>query len=679
MPTDIGPRIGIDGEREFRNGINNINQQLRTLGAEMKAVTSAFDDNDKSQEALAAQTGVLNRQIDAQQQKLQQLQRGLDAAAQKFGESDTRTLKWAQAVNNATADLNKMRTQLSRVETQMDGTEDATDDLADAMDDVGRASSGLGDMLKSAFLGGGIAGLIQSAVSGMKDLVENTSEYRRIMASLDNSSQRAGYSAGETEATYRQLFSVLGDEQTAATTTANLQALGLAQDELTRLTDAAIGAWATYGDSIPIDSLAEAINETIRVGQVTGTFADALNWAGGNEDEFNAKLAAAGSEAERANLVLQELTDQGLAQAGEAWRQNNQDITQANLATAGLSETMAGFGAILSPMVTQIKTWGSEALQSVLGVAQAFQSGGISGGMEALGELVGSAVDKLRENGPQIIEAGTEIVGDLVEGIAAGLPSLVSEAGELLRGLLDFLAESGPDVIAAGADMLGDLAVGIIQSIPDLVAQLPEIITGFVDFIKESLPQIARSGGEILGKLAAGIIGDIPDLVRNLPQVMYAIANGLKDSLALIVDVGINLVQGLWDGIASMGSWLKDKLLGWAGDILDSITGFFGINSPSTVLRDMVGRNMAKGVGVGFIDEMKGVSSRMQQALPTLTAEDINNASAGVVNGLSASSAGQSFPSTIVLQLENGMEIARWQLPYLRAAERANPEVLSGV
>ena len=277
MAVDIGPKIGIDGEKEFRQSLNNLSQQMRTLGSEMKAVTSAFDAGDKSQEALAAQTEVLNKQIAVQQQRLTQLQRGLDASAQKFGENDTRTLRWAQAVNNATADLNKLRTQLNRTEGEMGDVSDATDDMTSAMDDAGRQTQGFGSMLVSAFSGGAIVGLVSEVVSGVRDLVESTTEYRRIMASLESSSGRAGYSAEETRATYEQLFGVLGDEQTAATTTANLQALGLAQEQLTQLTDAAIGAWATYGDSIPIDGLSEAINETIRVGQVTGTFADALN------------------------------------------------------------------------------------------------------------------------------------------------------------------------------------------------------------------------------------------------------------------------------------------------------------------------------------------------------------------------------------------------------------------
>lgn len=81
MSVDIGPKIGIDGEAEFRKELGNINQQLKTLGSEMKAVTSAFADGDRSEEALGARTEVLNRQIEAQESKLEQLRKGLTAAA----------------------------------------------------------------------------------------------------------------------------------------------------------------------------------------------------------------------------------------------------------------------------------------------------------------------------------------------------------------------------------------------------------------------------------------------------------------------------------------------------------------------------------------------------------------------------------------------------------------------
>src|SRR5699024_8497108 len=107
----------------------------------------------------------------------------------------------------------------------------------------------------------GVAGAVAATVPA-------TEEYRKIMASLESSSELAGYTAKETEQIYRTLYGVLGDDQTAATTTANLQALGLTQQQLTEITNGTIGAWAKYGDSIPIDGLAESINETIKTAAV---------------------------------------------------------------------------------------------------------------------------------------------------------------------------------------------------------------------------------------------------------------------------------------------------------------------------------------------------------------------------------------------------------------------------
>ena len=674
MAVDIGPRIGIDGEAEFRKELNNLAQQMRTLGSEMKAVTSAFDANDKSQEALTAQAEVLNKQIAVQQQRLTQLQRGLDASAQKFGENDTRTLRWAQAVNNATADLNRLRSQLSSTEGEMDGVSDATDDMARSLDDVGAASQGFGSMLASAFSGGAIAGLVSEVVSGVQELVESTQEYRRIMASLESSSSRAGYSAEETRATYEQLFGVLGDEQTAATTTANLQALGLAQEQLTQLTDAAIGAWATYGDSIPIDSLSEAINETIRVGQVTGTFADALNWAGTSEDEFNARLAAAGSEAERANLVLQELASQGLVQAGAAWRQNNQDLVDANLAAADFTDTMAGFGEILSPVVTGAKSALNGLLQDVLGVAQAFQSGGISGGLESISGLVTKAVESIKSQAPQMIQAGMELLSQLASGIGQAIPEVVSGLGGLIEDLYNFMAESGPQLAEMGYGMITDLLMGIIEAIPEFVSELPAIIKSFVDYITSMAPEIFKQGTKLLVKLAAGIIAAIPEIGRALPKISIALLEGLGKIALSVVDIGKGIVEGLWEGITESAGWLKDKLLGWANGILDDIKGFFGIHSPSTVFADQVGRYMAQGVGVGFEREMEAVAGRMQRSIPTPTIETVNNAAAGMVNGLAAINTGARNVFEIVLNVD-GKEFYRTTLEDLRAVQRSNPEV----
>ena len=511
MSVDIGPKIGIDGEKEFRQQLTNINQQIRTLGSEMKAVTSAFDEGDRSEEALAAQTDVLNRQIDAQRQKLQQLQKGLDAAADKYGEADTKTLRWAQAVNDARTDLNKL-------ESQLKSTTGEVDDLGESMSDV---SSGGGIMSKlSGLLGGGSGGIgaiggvlskalpvagvvagVQQLGSAMFDLVESTQEYRSIMASLEQSSTSAGYNAEQTAQTYERLQSVLGDTQTAATATANLQAIGLSQQDLMTVTDAAIGAWARYGDSIPIDGLAESINETIQAGTVTGTFADVLNWAGTSEDDFNAKLEAANSTSERANIVMQELARQGLAETGQAWIENNQDIVAMNTSTDKMDQAMARLGGTLAPLAAGIKSLGADAINFLLDRAD-------------------DAVAFFSDLPDRALTWGKDLIDSFVNGIKSKISAVTNAVKNVAGTVADFLGfsepEEGPlsDFHTYGPDMMDLYSQGIrsnawrvTDAVRDVAGQIDNA-AAMPDFNGRGDPAgSSRSGGPGTEAIAAAIRG----------------------------------------------------------------------------------------------------------------------------------------------------------------------------
>jgi phage-related minor tail protein len=126
MAYDIGPRIGIEGESEFRNAIKQINENMKTLGTEMKVVASQFDKNDNSTEALTARSEVLNKQIDEQNNKLSELRKGLEAAAEKYGENDRVTQGWQRAVNQATADLNNFKHELDNTNSEMEKAKNPT-------------------------------------------------------------------------------------------------------------------------------------------------------------------------------------------------------------------------------------------------------------------------------------------------------------------------------------------------------------------------------------------------------------------------------------------------------------------------------------------------------------------------------------------------------------------------
>lgn len=371
----ITTRIALDGEKAFKDQMAQVNGELRNLKSEMTLVDATFKGQANTTEALTAKHKVLRGSVEQQRERVRALTQAVEDATQAYGDNDKRTDGYRQSLNRAKAELADLNRELEDNERYLDEARKSADGCAESIDEYGKAvrdADGAKDpmgnilgglsSLKGVLAGGAVVGGIKAVGDAIMSVVEDTAEYRKIMGTLEISSERAGYSAQQTADIYRTLQGVLGDTQTAATTTANLQAIGLAQEDLITVTNAAIGAWATYGDSIPIDGLSESINETIQAGKVTGTFADVLNWAGTSEDDFNAKLEAANGTTERANIVLQELKSQGLDQAGKAWQDANEDVVALNKATERWDGAMAQLGETLTPAAAAIKSFGADAI-----------------------------------------------------------------------------------------------------------------------------------------------------------------------------------------------------------------------------------------------------------------------------------------------------------------------------
>ena len=388
----ITTEISIKNEAEFRKQMKAVNNSLSGMKSEMAKVSAEFDGQANSAEALRKKQAILQQQYNQQKEKVQALARMLESAKSAYDENSDVVLSYQRQLNTATVELIKFDRELKNTDKYLDeasqsadGTassidgfgktvKDAGDEGSDGMSQLKEAFGQLGEAAKSGDINGVVAALSSmkgvlvggAAVAGAKaladgivNITESTKEYRTILGTLETSSKQAGYTQEQTTEIYKKFQAVLGDTQKAATATANLQALGLSQENLRIIMEQAIGAWATYGDSIPIDSLSESINETVQVGKVTGVFADALNWAGTSEDEFNERLAACADATERANLVLTQLSEQGLQATGQAWVENNQDVIAANTAQEAMNESMAQLGEALQPAASFLLEYGS--------------------------------------------------------------------------------------------------------------------------------------------------------------------------------------------------------------------------------------------------------------------------------------------------------------------------------
>lgn len=443
----IGLELTIKNEAEFRKQIKAVNNNLAAMKSEMAKVSAEFDGQANSAEALRRKQAILQQQYDQQKEKVRSLAQMLESAKKEYDENSDIVLKYQKQLNYATIDLIKFDRELKNTDKYLDEAAQSADGTASSIDEFGKAVKDAGDegsdgmgQLKEAFgqlgeavKGGDINGVVAAlgsmkgllvggaAVAGAKaladgiiNITESTKEYRTILGTLEVSSKQAGYTQEQTTEIYKKFQAVLGDTQKAATATANLQALGLSQENLRTIMEQAIGAWATYGDSIPIDSLSESINETVQVGKVTGVFADALNWAGTSEDEFNERLAACADTTERANLVLTQLSEQGLQATGQAWVENNQDIIAANSAQETMNESLARLGEALQPASNFLIEFGSVYVDWAATAVSA-----ISSVIEKIGDLLKSH-EQLQQEAFQNIDSQYNLADYQANGLVNG-------------------------------------------------------------------------------------------------------------------------------------------------------------------------------------------------------------------------------------------------------------------
>ena len=673
MPYDIGPKIGIDGEAQFRKEIQQITENIKTLGSEFKVVASAADAEGESIESLSQKNEILNRTVTELEKRLTAQRNMLDKSTQLYGEADSRTQKWQRTVNATETELNKLRGQINKNNTALDKLENATDDADNALEDLGDSADSAGSKLSAmtVAMGNLISNGIQAAVSAVSNLVssiwnldESTEEFRQAQGRLNTAFENAGYSAETAEAAYDGFYSILGDTDRATEASQLLAQLAENEEDVATWTEIAAGVNGTFGDSLPIEGLIEAANETANVGTVTGVLADALNWVGISEDEFNEKLAQCSTESERNTLIMETLAGQ-YDDAAAAFERNNATLIEARENQAAMDRTLANLGGTIANIKNQLGNAFAPALQ---GVVSAFNS--ILSGEEGGGANLGAALQEffatIGEMAPQIMQVGGQILSSIAQGIVAALPTMLTTAGQIISQLtsgilsaipnmvaqlpaiisefLNYISSEFPNILAEGTEMLNNFVSGVIGAIPDFVAQLPQVISAFVNFITSNLPQIVESGIDILLNLVEGIISSIPQLVAALPQIINAIVQGIRNLMSNVVGIGRNIVEGIWQGITGAAGWLVSKITGWFNGVVGSVKRFLGIASPSKLFADEIGENMGLGIGEGFENSMGTVQREINRAMDGLLPSVNGNVS---VAGASSTPASVDFAAAV--------------------------------
>lgn len=590
--------------------LKDVNNDIRDTQKQLKDVERLLKLDPSNMELLRQKNLLLNKSIGETETKLEALKKAEKNVQEQFKKGEVSEEQYnalKREIVSTELKLGDLRTEASKTIKAINGIdEEPIEEVAQAvqkaekeLEEAGKEASSFGDYLKAGAIVEGAKGI----VSTLKDISEETKEYQKIMGSLEVSSKEAGYSAEETSEIYKQLYGVLADDQTAATTTANLQALGLSQEKLQKLTNGTIGAWAKYGDSIPIDGLAEAINETVKAGKVTGTFADVLNWAGTSEDGFNEKLEKCKTEAERVNLVMQELAKQGLEESGKAWRDNNKVLVESNETQADLQEQMAELGELVMPFATKITGVAVALLSWFNNLDSGSQTAilALIAIVAAIGPVINGFDTLTKTTLPGLKNAFTSVFGFIAANpivllIAAvvAMVALFATKGDEIQSILqkvdDFLQNIfAVDFAKIFGPVLGEALNVFFANVKNMWNSAKLIFDGMIDFIRGVFTGDWRRAWNGVVNIFSGIFSGLKTIAKAPINAVIGLLNSAIGGMNTLIK-GANKIPGVNLGtigkipyLASGGTLYNGSaVVGEAGPELLTVTGNKAVVQPLT-------------------------------------------------------------------------------------------------
>ena len=412
----------------------------------------------------------------------------------------------------------------------INGVEEAKSQL----EKVAKKAGDVGGKFKTA--GEKISGIgqkvmpVSKAVAGVGAALvaaaESSRDYRTDMGKLETAFSTMGHTTEAATQTYRDLVSVLGETDQSVEAANHLAKLCDNEKELQTWTDICTGVFATFGDSLPVEGLTEAANETAKVGQVIGPLADALNWAGVSEDEFNKKLAACNNEQERAALITE--TMNGLySEAANKYKELNGEVMGANAAQDKWRDSMAKVGEIIQPFVDTVVSKLADVIGKVAG-----WFGSLDRDTQTFILSIGGIVAAI---GPVLVVIGT---------LASAIGSVMSLL-PLLGGA--FAAISGPIGIAIGAITL------IVGAFVVLWNKSEE----FRNFWKEVWENIKQIASEFLPALRDYMVTEFETIKVNASQKFQAMKDAISQKVEAAKTAATQKVEALKTSLSNAWESIK--------------------------------------------------------------------------------------------------------------------------
>lgn len=457
-------------------------------------------------------------------------------------------------------------------------------------------ASTLGNGIKTAAKWGtALVGGAAAGVGALSTVAESTREYRTEMGKLDTAFTTNKFSAADAKQTYSDLYAVVGDSGQATEAANHLSLLCNSTKDLQSWTEICTGVYGQFGDSLPIEGLTEAANETAKVGVVTGSLADALNWMGVSEDEFNEKLAKCSSEQERQQLITSTLTSL-YSDASAQYKETNGDVMESNRAHQQLSDTMAQIGAVAEPVLNSLIGLGGKLL-------------------EQLSPIIEGVADSLV---PALI--------NICEEVAPIIVSMLEQIMPLIGELLPFIAQLIEQLAPLIVQVVEQLFPPLLQIIQDLLPYFMQIIQAIMPLFStlvEVLMPVIEMFVQLAGVLLNGLLAALTPIIEDLATFLNDLLTPLIPIISELCDTIVGILQPVFEQLSPVITQVFDSLrpvLDLLGEMLETLIPALvpAIEWLAQVFSEVLGgaiKGVKKileplsGIFNGIVDFVKGVFS----------------------------------------------------------------------
>lgn len=472
--------------------------------------------------------------------------------------------KFKQNVENAQKSIKGFKEQVAQASKEVD----------DKFKNIG---TGIANGAKAAALG------VAAVGTALLALGASTQEYRNQQAQLTTAFEQAGGTAEQAKSTYNELYKVLGDGGRATEAAQHLAKLSTNEETLSTMTGVLTGVYATFGDSLPLEGLAEGVNHTAKLGEVQGSLADALEWGGVNVDEFNDRLAECTDEQDRAYLIQEQLIDL-YWDAGEAYAENNKAVLEQNDANARLQETMASLGEAMAPVITAFTNFANQALDAVRPYIEDLATNLLPVLKELLDGLVfglEAACGWIEQN-----KAVLAVIGGIIAGIvtAIGLYNAVAAVKAAMDALQvttvwalvsAYAAQAAAMVVALAPYLAIVAAIAAVIAIIVLCVkhwdQIKEAVAKAWEWIKEKTKQAVDAVVNWFNQMKDKIGTKVQSMKDSVVEKFNSIKSGMADKINGAKTAVLNTFDNIKNGIKTKIEAAKNTVK----TVIDAIKGFF--------------------------------------------------------------------------------------------------------